>query len=398
MLSPSRNGAGEESNTRRRRSFGSPGKKRGRPVSRILSRGSPPMDDHSSGRPVAGAPQAANPDRWGEAPRDAVPIRHCSRWGLPCHPRCRGRGGLLPHRFTVAAHARRSDLCGAFRRIAPPGRYPAPLLQGVRTFLEPQSRRHPAAIRPSARARTYALSPARQALASAAAMAQSVASSGPARPAGIAAAPRQEQIFGHIGIAERDGVGAKPDHIRARAAAGIAGRGPDRQALPSQPSPVEARAGVAFSLPAPCRNGRSRRGRDAQRARTPPSSSSSASISGAAKGDAPSLSSSIPMEREFTSRARPSCPRPHARRAAPRRQGRSPCRRARSASGRTPRAPDRRARVLPPRHRAWRCNGAPPVRAAARRGAVRDWASGSPVLEARRRSAAGCVAARASSR
>jgi hypothetical protein len=143
MLSPSRNGAGEESNTRRRRSFGSPGKKRGRPVSRILSRGSPPMDDHSSGRPVAGAPQAANPDRWGEAPRDAVPIRHCSRWGLPCHPRCRGRGGLLPHRFTVAAHARRSDLCGAFRRIAPPGRYPAPLLLGVRTFLEPGSAKTP---------------------------------------------------------------------------------------------------------------------------------------------------------------------------------------------------------------------------------------------------------------
>jgi hypothetical protein len=152
-LSPSRNGAGEAKETRRRRSFGSPGNLRGRPVSRILSRGSPPMDDHSSGRPVAGAPRAANPDRGGEAPRDAVPIRHCSRWGLPCHPRCRGRGGLLPHRFTVAAHARRSDLCGAFRRIAPPGRYPAPLLQGVRTFLEPQSpkKRGPAAIRPSAR-------------------------------------------------------------------------------------------------------------------------------------------------------------------------------------------------------------------------------------------------------
>jgi hypothetical protein len=161
-----------------------PDQKRGRPVSRILSRGSPPMDDHSSGRPVAGAPQAANPDRWGEAPRDAVPIRHCSRWGLPCHPRCRGRGGLLPHRFTVAAQARRSDLCGAFRRIAPPGRYPAPLLQGVRTFLEPQSpkKRGPAAIRPSARIGPMRCPRTRQALASAAAMAQSVASSGPVAP------------------------------------------------------------------------------------------------------------------------------------------------------------------------------------------------------------------------
>lgn len=32
----------------------------------------------------------------------AAPIRSCSRWGLPCHPRCRGRGALLPHRFTHA--------------------------------------------------------------------------------------------------------------------------------------------------------------------------------------------------------------------------------------------------------------------------------------------------------
>jgi hypothetical protein len=31
----------------------------------------------------------------------AVPIRFCSRWGLPCRFRCRSRGGLLPHRFTL---------------------------------------------------------------------------------------------------------------------------------------------------------------------------------------------------------------------------------------------------------------------------------------------------------
>ena len=29
------------------------------------------------------------------------PIWHCSRWGLPCHPCCQRRGGLLPHRFTL---------------------------------------------------------------------------------------------------------------------------------------------------------------------------------------------------------------------------------------------------------------------------------------------------------
>jgi len=32
----------------------------------------------------------------------AVPIRFCSRWGLPCRFRCRKRGALLPHRFTLA--------------------------------------------------------------------------------------------------------------------------------------------------------------------------------------------------------------------------------------------------------------------------------------------------------
>ncbi len=33
-------------------------------------------------------------------PRE-VPIRHCSRWGLPCRPCYQRRGGLLPHRFTL---------------------------------------------------------------------------------------------------------------------------------------------------------------------------------------------------------------------------------------------------------------------------------------------------------
>ena len=38
------------------------------------------------------------------APRGrAIPIRFCSRWGLPCRRRCRRRGALLPHRFTLAA-------------------------------------------------------------------------------------------------------------------------------------------------------------------------------------------------------------------------------------------------------------------------------------------------------
>ncbi len=35
----------------------------------------------------------------------AAPIRFCSRWGLPCRPRCRVRGGLLPHLFTLTSDA-----------------------------------------------------------------------------------------------------------------------------------------------------------------------------------------------------------------------------------------------------------------------------------------------------
>ena len=35
--------------------------------------------------------------------RVAIPIRSCSRWGLPCRGRCRPRGALLPHLFTLAS-------------------------------------------------------------------------------------------------------------------------------------------------------------------------------------------------------------------------------------------------------------------------------------------------------
>jgi hypothetical protein len=44
------------------------------------------------------------PETFAQAPRPrAVPIRSCSRWGLPCRRRCRQRGALLPHLFTLAA-------------------------------------------------------------------------------------------------------------------------------------------------------------------------------------------------------------------------------------------------------------------------------------------------------
>jgi len=75
---------------------------------------------------------------WGFRPV-AVPIRSCSRWGLPCRFRCRKRGALLPHRFTLAEALRnaprRSVLCGTVPGVAPAGRYPAPFVHGARTFL-----------------------------------------------------------------------------------------------------------------------------------------------------------------------------------------------------------------------------------------------------------------------
>jgi len=71
--------------------------------------------------------------------RVAIPIRSCSRWGLPCRFRCRTRGALLPHLFTLAApplrEGKRFVLCGTFPGVAPAGCYPAPYVDGARTFL-----------------------------------------------------------------------------------------------------------------------------------------------------------------------------------------------------------------------------------------------------------------------
>src|ERR1700692_2411223 len=70
-------------------------------------------DGHSSGTPVTRRLQ--QPTRTARSGHDpealracaqslrAVPIRSCSRWGLPCRRRYRRRGALLPHRFTLTA-------------------------------------------------------------------------------------------------------------------------------------------------------------------------------------------------------------------------------------------------------------------------------------------------------
>ncbi len=112
-------------------------------------------DDHSSGTAVAGrlerSTRATARKRVGPVPALAgpgpvAPIRSCSRWGLPCRRRCRLRGALLPHPFTLTrtadrSPAGRSALCGAVPGVTPAGRYPAPCFRGARTFLRARARR-----------------------------------------------------------------------------------------------------------------------------------------------------------------------------------------------------------------------------------------------------------------
>ncbi len=69
--------------------------------------------------------------RWSQrrGPR-LVPAWPCSGWGLPCRPRDReARWALTPpfHPCLCSRRShRRSVLCGTFRRLTTPGRYPAP--------------------------------------------------------------------------------------------------------------------------------------------------------------------------------------------------------------------------------------------------------------------------------
>ena len=117
-----------------------------RPVSRVLSR--PVSHGRRTTIPLGRASRRASRDqpgrRSGNAPAPcgaAIPIRSCSRWGLPCRPCCQGRGALLPHRFALARgmpcgtlHGR-FVFCGTFPGVAPAGGYPAPYSRGARTFL-----------------------------------------------------------------------------------------------------------------------------------------------------------------------------------------------------------------------------------------------------------------------
>ena len=124
--------------------------------------------------------------RFREPIRVAVPIRSCSRCGLPCRFRCRTRGALLPHLFTLtrlrslrcyggaSPRACRAEalkgvggrfvLCGTIPGVAPAGRYPAPYVDGARTFLPRSlSTVAGAAVRPTDALRHGGSRPPRQA-------------------------------------------------------------------------------------------------------------------------------------------------------------------------------------------------------------------------------------------
>jgi len=125
------------------------------PVSRVLSSAHRKGMAIPLGRSLPNASRDPPGRRPGNGPY-TVPIWSCSRWGLPCRVRCRPRGALLPHRFTLASAGirksrpdRRFVFCGAIPGVTPAGRYPAPYLRGARTFLQPSLAKRPAAIRPS---------------------------------------------------------------------------------------------------------------------------------------------------------------------------------------------------------------------------------------------------------
>ncbi len=86
--------------------------------------------------------QLARKPAWQGCPCRVVPIRSCSRWGLPCRRRCRHtRWALTPPFHPGRGKPRWFLFCGTFPRVArlpasPAGSYPASLFHGARTFLQ----------------------------------------------------------------------------------------------------------------------------------------------------------------------------------------------------------------------------------------------------------------------
>ncbi len=77
----------------------------------------------------------------------AIPIRLCSRRGLPCRTCCQIRGGLLPHLFTLTCKSQ--AVCSLWRF---PAGFPGRALPAAVSLWSPDFPRLRAVIRPSANA------------------------------------------------------------------------------------------------------------------------------------------------------------------------------------------------------------------------------------------------------
>ena len=123
------------------------GSRRGWPVSRILCRADPVMTI-PLGRLLPGA-SSCQPEPAGAKAAPELPPRGSYLALLPVGLAVPGllpapRWALTPPFHPYPGAPGRSVLCGAFPRVTPAGRYPAPLPCGVRTFLGgPQSPARP---------------------------------------------------------------------------------------------------------------------------------------------------------------------------------------------------------------------------------------------------------------
>jgi hypothetical protein len=116
-------------------------------LSRVLSPPSLPGagDGHSSRPTVTGRLErptwylVRREQRRREDP--AVPVWSCSGWGLPCPPRHRGGGALLPHRFTLARVATGGLFSVALSFESPRLAVSQHRALGARTFLAGRSLR-----------------------------------------------------------------------------------------------------------------------------------------------------------------------------------------------------------------------------------------------------------------
>ena len=111
-----------------------------------LGRSSPSASCDRPERRHGGSPSTSD---YSGAP--AAPTWSCSRWGFPCRRRCRRRGALLPHRFTLAACPACRRQAGGVLSVALSLGSPPPGVTRHRTSVEPGLSSPRCGERPSSR-------------------------------------------------------------------------------------------------------------------------------------------------------------------------------------------------------------------------------------------------------